>query len=94
MGNFPELKFRNFVTLIVIAGLIGGSGTAVIVDSFANPQVLVSEVIDTDGKITKTYKDNSLQSNQSFTTWMGAIIGFGGIIVAFLYKAKSGNGDD
>lgn len=89
-----EMKFRNFVTLIVIAGLIGGTGIAVVADSFTNAQVLVTEVTDADGIVTKTYHDNSLQANQTFSTWMGACLGFGGIIVAFLYKARTGDGDD
>jgi len=89
-----DLKFRNLVTLIVIAGLMGGSGIAIVYDSFEHPQLLVSETTLPDGTITKTFANNSLAANQLFNIWLGAIIGFGGAIIAFLYKQPKASGED
>ena len=89
-----EWKFRNFVTLIVIAGLIGGSGVVVSYDGLENQQIKLTEVAAPDGTITTTYKDNSLGASQTFNIWLGAILGYGGAIVALLYKAKNANGED
>lgn len=89
-----ELKFRNLVTLLVIGGLIGGLGIVVSYDSLANQQVLLTEVTDPDGTITKTYKDNSLGNSPHFGIYLGAVLGFGGLIVGLLYKAKTSSGED
>ena len=88
-----ELKFRNFVTLLVMAGLVGGAGIAIMYDSLGN-QVILTEVTDPDGTFTRTYADNSLDNSQTFGIWLGAILGFAGAIVAVLYKAKTGSGED
>ena len=89
-----EMKFRNFVTLIIIGGLIGGSGIIIATDSFMNPSVLLSEIISPDGTITKTYDNNTLDNNGIFKIWLGAAIGYGASVVGALYKARKGNGDD
>jgi len=89
-----DIKFRNIVTLIVIAGLMGGSGVAIVYDSFEHPEVLVSETALPDGTVTKTFANNSLAANQLFNIWLGAIIGFGGAIIAFLYKQPKASGED
>ncbi len=89
-----ELKFRNFVTILVIGGLIGGLGIVISYDGLANQQVVISEVTSPDGTFTKTFKDNSLTNSQYFGIYLGAVLGFGGIIVGLLYKAKTGSGDD
>ncbi len=89
-----ELKFRNFVTLLVIGGLIGGLGIVISYDGLANTQIIISEVTDPDGTFTRTYSDNSLDSSNTFGIYLGAVLGFGGIIVGLLYKAKTGSGED
>jgi len=89
-----ELKFRNFVTLLVIGGLIGGLGIVISYDGLVNQQVVISEVTSPDGTFTKTFKDNSISSSQPFGIYLGAVLGFGGIIVGLLYKAKNGSGED
>lgn len=89
-----ELKFRNFVTLLVIGGLIGGAGVVISYDGLATQQVVISEVTAPDGTFTKTFKDNSLGESQIFNIWLGAILGYGGAIVAVLYKAKTASGED
>jgi len=89
-----DIKFRNVVTLIVIAGLLGGSGIAIVYDSFEHPTPLISETTLPDGTVTKTYANNSLAANQLFNIWLGAIIGFGGSIIAFLYKQQKASGED
>ena len=89
-----ELKFRNFVTLLVIGGLIGGAGILIGYDGLANQQVVISEVTGPDGTFTKTFKDNSLGESQIFNIWLGAILGYGGAIIAVLYKAKNADGED
>ena len=89
-----ELKFRNFVTLLVIGGLIGGAGVVISYDGLVNQQVITSEIISPDGTVTKNYQDNSLQQSQIFNIWLGAILGYGGAIIAVLYKAKNGTGED
>lgn len=88
-----ELKFRNFVTLLVIGGLIGGIGIVISYDGLAN-QIVISEVTAPDGTFTKTFKDNSLGNSQYFGIYLGAIMSFGGIIVGLLYKAPKGSGED
>ena len=90
----PQLKFRNFVTLLVIGGLIGGVGIVISYDGLQNPQIVLTEVTAPDGTFTKTFKDNSLGESQIFNIWLGAVLGYGGAIIAVLYKAKTGNGDD
>ena len=89
-----ELKFRNVVTLLVIGGLIGGSGIVISYDGLQNQQIITSEVISPDGTITKTFKDNSLGESQIFNIWLGAILGYGGAIIALLYKAPKATGED
>lgn len=89
-----ELKFRNFVTLLVLGGLIGGLGIVISYDGLENQQIVISEVTSPDGTFTKTFKDNSLANSQYFGIYLGAVLGFGGAIVGLLYKAKTGNGDD
>lgn len=89
-----ELKFRNIVTLVVIGLLIGGSGVVISYDGLTNQQVTVSEVIDADGTITKTFKDNSLGESQIFNIWLGAILGYGGGIISVLYKSPKATGED
>ena len=89
-----ELKFRNFVTLLVIGGLIGGAGVVISYDGLTNQQVVTSEITAPDGTFTKTFKDNSLGESQIFNIWLGAILGFGGAIVAVLYKSSKGDGED
>ncbi len=86
--------FRNFVTLIIIGGLVGGSGIAIIADSFTNPQTLLAETISPDGTIFREYESNSLSNNDMFKIWLGAAIGYGASVVGLLYKAKKGNGED
>lgn len=89
-----ELKFRNFVTLLVIGGLIGGIGIVISYDGLANQQVVISEITAPDGTFTKTFKDNSLANSQYFGIYLGALLGFGGAIIALLYKASKGSGED
>ena len=89
-----ELKFRNFVTLLVMGGLIGGIGIVISYDGLANQQIVISEVTAPDGTFTKTFKDNSLDNSQIFGIYLGAVLSFGGIIVGLLYKAKTGSGED
>ena len=89
-----ELKFRNIVTVMVIGGLIGGSGIVISYDGLENSQIIDSEIISPDGTVTKNYKDNSLQESQIFNIWLGAVLGYGGAIIAVLYKAKNGTGED
>lgn len=89
-----EMKFRNFVTLIIIGGLIGGAGVAIIADSFVHPSILESVVVDADGVRTETYTVNSLDENDMFKIWLGAAIGYGASVIGALYKARKGNGDD
>ncbi len=90
-----ELKFRNFVTILVVGGLIGGAGLAIIYDGTANQNaVVLTEITSPDGTVTKTFKDNSLGNSQIFNIWLGAILGYGGAIIAVLYKAKTGSGED
>ncbi len=62
-----EIKFRNVITLIVIAGLIGGAGFAIVYEDITNPET-------------------TLADNQLFNIWIGAVIGYGGTIIAFLYS--------
>lgn len=89
-----ELKFRNVVTLLVIGGLIGGAGIVISYDGLLNQPVLLSEIIAPDGTITKTFKDNSLGGSQIFNIWLGAILGYGGAIIALLYNASKADGGD
>lgn len=89
-----ELKFRNFVTLLVIGGLIGGLGVVISYDGLTNQQVVISEITAPDGTFTKTFKDNSLANSQYFGIYLGAVLGFGGIIVGLLYKSSKGDGED
>lgn len=89
-----ELKFRNVVTLLVLGGLIGGAGIVISYDGLQNQQVVLTEVTAPDGTFTKTYKDNSLGESQIFNIWLGAILGFGGAIVAVLYKSPKATGED
>ena len=89
-----ELKFRNFVTILIMGGLIGGLGIVISYDGLVNQQIVISEVTAPDGTFTKTFKDNSLGNSQIFGIYLGAILGFGGGIIAVLYKAKSGTGED
>ena len=89
-----ELKFRNFVTILVIGGLIGGAGIVISYDGLENQQVVLTEVTAPDGTLTKTYKDNSLGESQVFNIWLGAVLGYGGGIVTVLYKAKNAAGED
>jgi len=89
-----EMKFRNFVTLIVIGGLICGAGVAIVAESFTQPQILATEVTTPDGTVTKTYTNNSLANNQLFNIWIGAVLGYGGAIIAVLYKARTASGED
>lgn len=89
-----ELKFRNFVTLLVMGALIGGIGIVISYDGLANQQIIISEVTAPDGTFTKTFKDNSLANSQYFGIYIGAILGYGGAIIGVLYKAKKGDGTD
>ncbi len=89
-----ELKFRNFVTLLIIGGLIGGAGILIGYDGLGNSQIVISEVTAPDGTFTKTFKDNSLSESQIFNIWLGAILGYGGAIIAVLFKAKTASGED
>ena len=89
-----ELKFRNFVTILVIGVLIGGIGIVISYDGLMNSQVVISEVTAPDGTFTKTFKDNSLGNSQYFGIYLGALLSFGGAIIAVLYKAKTGSGED
>lgn len=89
-----ELKFRNLVTLLVIGGLIGGVGVVISYDGLTNQQTILTEITAPDGTFTKTFKDNSLGESQIFNIWLGAILGYGGAIIAVLYKAPKGNGED
>jgi len=89
-----ELKFRNFVTLLVIGGLIGGAGVVISYDGLLNQKVIESETTSPDGTVTISYRDNSLGESQIFNIWLGAILGYGGAIVAVLYKARTGSGED
>jgi len=89
-----ELKFRNFVTILVIGGLIGGLGIVISYDGLANQQIVISEVTSPDGTFTKNFKDNSLGASQHFGIYLGAVLGFGGIIVGLLYKNKKAGGED
>jgi len=84
-----ELKFRNFVTILVIGFLIGGAGIVISYDGLENQQVVLTEVTAPDGTVTKTYKDNSLGESGIFNIWLGAILGYGGGIITVLYKAKN-----
>lgn len=61
-----KLEFRNVVTIIVIAGLIGGSGLAIVYESVRDSTV-------------------SLGDSQVFNIFLGAILGYGGAIITFLY---------
>jgi len=88
-----ELKFRNFVTLLVIGGLIGGIGIVISYDGLANQQIVISEVTAPDGTFTKTFKDNSLANSQYFGIYLGALLSFGGAIVAVLYKGQKADGE-
>ena len=91
-----ELKFRNFVTILVIGGLIGGLGIVISYDGLVN-QIIIKETITIFNGTTTTvteYKDNSLDQSNHFGIYLGAVLGFGGIIVGLLYKAKSGSGED
>lgn len=89
-----ELKFRNFVTLLVIGGLIGGSGIVISYDGLENQQVVLTEVTAPDGTFTKTFKDNSLGESQIFNIWLGAILGYAGAIIAVLYKSQKADGEN
>lgn len=89
-----KMIFRNFVTLIIIGGLVGGAGIAIIADSFTNPSILTSETIDADGTHTKIYTLNNLDNNGMFKIWLGAAIGYGASVVGVLYKARNGNGEE
>ena len=76
-----------------MAGLVGGAGIAIMYDALGT-QTILTEVTDADGTFTRTYADNSLDNSQTFGIWLGAILGFAGAIVAVLYKAKTGSGED
>lgn len=89
-----QMIFRNFVTLIIIGGLVGGAGIAIIADSFVNPSILTSEITDVDGNVTKLYTPNNLDNNGMFKIWLGAAIGYGASVVGVLYKARKGNGEE
>lgn len=89
-----ELKFRNFVTILVMGCLIGGVGIVISYDGLANSSIVISEITAPDGTFTKTFKDNSLASSQYFGIYLGAILGFGSGIIALLYKSKSAGGED
>lgn len=65
-----NLEFRNVVTMLVIAGLIGGSGLAIVYEAVKDPAV-------------------SLGDSQIFNIWLGAILGYGGAIITFLYAMPS-----
>ncbi len=82
------------MTLLVIGGLIGGAGILIGYDGLANQQVVLTEITAPDGTVTKTFKDNSLGESQIFNIWLGAILGYGGAIIAVLYKAKNASGED
>ena len=91
-----ELTFRNFVTLLVIGGIIGGLGIVISYDGLAN-QIIIKETTTTFNGTSTTvieYKDNSLDSSNSFGIYLGATLAFGGSIIGLLYKAKTGSGDD
>lgn len=88
-----EIRFRNIVTIIVIAGLVGGSGAAIMYDALSNPQILTSKTTSPDGTVTETYEANHLSSNQIFNIWLGAVLGFGGAIIAVLYKQQQATGE-
>jgi hypothetical protein len=88
-----EIKFRNVVTIIVIAGLVGGSGASIIYDAFENPEILTSRTTAPDGTITETFEQNNLAKNNIFNIWLGAVLGFGGAIIAVLYKQQQATGE-
>ena len=91
-----ELKFRNFVTLLVIGGIIGGLGIVIAYDGLANQIVLkeTTTIFNGTTTITTHYKDNSLDNSNSFGIYLGAILAFGGSIIGLLYKAKTATGED
>lgn len=89
------LEFRNFVTLLIVGILIGGSGVAIIYDSAFKPLDIESELILPDGSKEIVYtKRTTLGESQLFNIWLGSILGYGGAVIGTLYKAKSGNGND
>ncbi len=61
-----EFQFRNVVTILVIAGLIGGSGLAIVYEAVRD-------------------STTSLAESQAFNIFLGAILGYGGAIITFLY---------
>lgn len=61
-----DLQFRNVVTILVLAGLIGGSGLAIVYEAVKDSAV-------------------SLGDSQVFNIFLGAILGYGGAIITFLY---------
>jgi hypothetical protein len=89
-----DIKFRNIVTLLVVGGLIGGAGGSIIYDSFENSQILVEKTTAPDGTVIEKFENNSLTNNNIFNIWLGAVLGYGGAIVAVLYKQRTGSGED
>ncbi len=83
-----SLQFRNLVTLVVIGGLIGGSGGAIVYDSFIHPQIIELVTETSEGDTITEYLDNSLKNNNMFNIWIGAILGYGGAIITFLYQGN------
>lgn len=75
---------RFAITVLVMAFLVGGSGLAIVYESFQSPQIQ-TETIDVNGVITRAYAENSLSESTLFNLWLGAVLGFGGSIMAVLY---------
>ena len=89
------LEFRNFVTLLIVGILIGGSEVAIIYDSTFKALDVRSETILSDGTTELVYAERtSLGERQLFNIWLGSILGCGGAVIGMLYKAKNGNGND
>ena len=55
--------------------------------------ILTEKTISPDGTVTETYTSNTLDNNQIFNIWLGAVLGFGGAIIAVLYKQSSATGE-
>ena len=64
-----DLQFRNVVTILVIAGLIGGSGLAIVYEAVIDSSI-------------------SLGDSQVLNIFLGAILGYGGAIITFLYAMQ------
>jgi len=93
--EFMWLEFRNFVTLLIVGILIGGSGVTIIYDSTFKTLDVKSETILSNRTTELVYTERtSLGESQPFNIWLGSILGYGGAVIGTLYKAKNGNGND